>query len=306
MVHAIIVLPGTTGTDLFANQVVNPTPPPPAPNPPAEWLDDVWNDASEAKQAGVQPAVAAMYGKLWATLPSGSADKNGSTTGYIALMGAIIDASTQAYEPLYTTWPTSTPPVAAGLTNAWLSAPVTKNCVIGFGYDWRQDNVAVTAKMLQNFLYNLTATPGNTVDRITLIGHSMGGLVSRSYLESVAISAATKTPQDAIILGMIDQLITLRTPHLSAPMALGPISRTLELVKGLDGEIFLWLLANNFGKIPSTDTVPNLTTIIDDVVNSPGIPATSPGPGVSTYQLLPNYGFIDAGGKNPLPIWPYD
>ena len=93
MVHAIIVLPGTTGTDLFANQVVNPTPPPPAPNPPAVWLDDVWNDASEAKQAGVQPAVAAMNGKLWATLPSGSADKNGSTTGYIALMGAIIDAS---------------------------------------------------------------------------------------------------------------------------------------------------------------------------------------------------------------------
>ena len=104
---------------------------------------------------------------------------------------------------------------------------------------------------------------------------------------------------------MIDQLITLGTPHLGAPMALGPISKTLELVKGLDGEIFLWLLSEIFGQIPSPETVANLTTIIDDVVNSPGVPSTNPGPGVSTYQLLPNYGFINTSGKNELPIYPY-
>ncbi|MFI5030551.1 MAG: lipase family alpha/beta hydrolase [Reyranellales bacterium] len=296
---------------MFANQVVNPTPPPPAPNPPAVWLAGVWQDASEKNQAGVQLAVTAMNGPLWATLPSGSADKNGSTTGYLALMGAIITEAgkqkpPQVYEPLYTTWPTNAPPVAAGSTHAWLSAPVTANCVIGFGYDWRQDNLTVTAKMLQNFLYDLTTTPGNTVDKITLIGHSMGGLVSRAYLESVALSPDTKTAQDATILGMIDQLITLGTPHLGAPMALGPIAKTLELVKGLDGEIFVWLLSEIFSTVPSPETVANLTTIIDDVVNSPGVPATNPGPGVSTYQLLPNYAFINAGGKNELPIYPYD
>jgi pimeloyl-ACP methyl ester carboxylesterase len=149
--------------------------------------------------------------------------------------------------------------------------------------------------MLQNFLYNLTTTPGNTVSQITLIGHSMGGLVSRAYLESIALSSSTKSAQDATILGMIDQLITLGTPHLGAPMALGPISRTLELVSGMD-DVFLAFLSVIWPSL-SPAGIKNLTDIIDNVVNS------NPW-GVSTYELLPNYAFIDAGGN--LPIYPYN
>jgi pimeloyl-ACP methyl ester carboxylesterase len=249
--------------------------------------------------------IAALQTPLFASIPAGMSysptgyDK-GAATGYVSLIQSIVDAAStqgQTYTAMYTSWPTNAPPVKVGSTQAWLSAPVTANAVIGWGYDWRQDNVLTTAVMLQNFLYNLTTAPGNTVDKITLIGHSMGGLVSRSYLESVAISATTKTAQDATILQMIDQLITLGTPHLGAPMALAPISQTLEIVKGLDGEIFFYILEDILGT-PSPETITNLTAIIDGVVNGPG------GSGVSTYQLLPPHAFIEAGGKN-CPIHPY-
>src|SRR6185437_13324072 len=103
----------------------------------------------------VSQGISAMQQNLYATLPSGSWNKNDRPSGYIALIDAIITGAAQqnqVYQPLYTTWPTNAPPVAEGSTQAWLPAPVTANSVIGFGYDWRLDNLNDTGKMLQNFL----------------------------------------------------------------------------------------------------------------------------------------------------------
>jgi hypothetical protein len=304
-------------------QDANPVPPPkpakkpgsPPASPPAQasstvWIEAAFQYAEAAKQAGVPLGVTALQQPLYASIPSGypytkGGFDDGSATGYVSLVESIVTFAAsnakQTYTPMYTSWPTNAPPVALNSTQAWLPGPVTTNCVIGFGYDWRQDNLATTGKMLQNFLYNLTTAAGNTVDKITLIGHSMGGLVSRSYLESVALSSSTKSPQDATILGMIDQLITLGTPHLGAPMALAPISKTLSLGKGLEGEVLALFLSEILTGTP--ETFANLFAIIDGVVNSSG-GAVQPGAGVSTYQLLPNGSFIDASGKE-YPIYPY-
>ncbi|WP_349970016.1 alpha/beta hydrolase [Pseudomonas caspiana] len=84
---------------------------------------------------------------------------------------------------------------------------------IEFGYDWRQDNFD-SAQKLAKLLEKLhTQEPGA---RVTLVGHSMGGLVSRLLLEQ---AQNQKQPWFACIT----QLITLGTPHLGAPLALARI-----------------------------------------------------------------------------------
>lgn len=276
---------------MFTAQVVNPTPPPAPPPPPAVWLGGVFQDAQNDQ---VQTGISAMTQGLFAGVPSGYANKNGSATGYISLIESIIAAAAakqQTYQAVYTSWPTNTVPVQS---QSWLPGGLpTTNVVIGFGYDWRQDNLTATGPALQNFLQYLTQT-GSTVDKITLIGHSMGGLVSRAYLESIGPNS--KNPQDAKILAMVDQLITLGTPHLGAPMALAPISKTLEIVKGLGDEVFFYVLEQIIGS-PSPKAIKNLTDIIDAVVNAPAW-------GASTYELLPPTPFIKLGG-NAYPIYPY-
>ncbi|XVN15681.1 alpha/beta hydrolase [Pseudomonas corrugata] len=84
---------------------------------------------------------------------------------------------------------------------------------IEFGYDWRQDNFD-SAQKLAKLLEKLhIQEPGA---RVTLVGHSMGGLVSRLLLEQ---AQNQKQPWFACIT----QLITLGTPHLGAPLALARI-----------------------------------------------------------------------------------
>ncbi|VVM84195.1 hypothetical protein PS647_02479 [Pseudomonas fluorescens] len=84
---------------------------------------------------------------------------------------------------------------------------------IEFGYDWRQDNFH-TAQKLAELLEKLhSQEPGA---RVTLVGHSMGGLVSRLLLEQTQY-------QQQPWFASITQLITLGTPHLGAPLALARI-----------------------------------------------------------------------------------
>ncbi|MEO8673158.1 MAG: hypothetical protein ABI411_17720 [Tahibacter sp.] len=78
-------------------------------------------------------------------------------------------------------------------------------------YDWRKDN-AQAAKLLADAVDALAQTLGADAD-ITILAHSMGGLVSRSYLESGAYNVRPG-------FGAIKRLITLATPHRGAPMAL--------------------------------------------------------------------------------------
>lgn len=80
-----------------------------------------------------------------------------------------------------------------------------------FPYDWRKDNL-LAAELLADAVDAMAATLGADAD-ITLLAHSMGGLISRSYLESGRYNARPG-------FVAIKRLITLATPHRGAPMAL--------------------------------------------------------------------------------------
>lgn len=77
-------------------------------------------------------------------------------------------------------------------------------------YDWRKDN-ALAAQKLADLLEHAVTQNGAT--EISLIGHSMGGLVSRYYLESGEFDGRPG-------FSSIRRLLTLGTPHRGAPLAL--------------------------------------------------------------------------------------
>jgi pimeloyl-ACP methyl ester carboxylesterase len=141
------------------------------------------------------------------------------------------------------------------------------NLFVGFGYDWRNSNIT-TAKALGNYLSSIVGKYGSEVN-IWLIGHSMGGLVSRYLLESgLATGASWK----------VQGLITLGTPHLGAPVALG----------ALTDELYYKI------KLP-------LGTVVQQVMDLPGRPAG--------YELLPPPQRLFVHDKNtgqPVGIYPGD
>jgi phospholipase A1 len=78
-------------------------------------------------------------------------------------------------------------------------------------YDWRKQNEDA-AERLASLIDMSVAGQGGDLE-ITLIAHSMGGLVSRFYLESGLF--ATRSGYSAV-----QNLFTLATPHRGAPLAL--------------------------------------------------------------------------------------
>lgn len=78
-------------------------------------------------------------------------------------------------------------------------------------YDWRKDN-ALAAERLASRMESIVQQHGNTVE-ITLLGHSMGGLVARYYLESGDFAGRAG-------LANVRRLIALGTPHRGAPLAI--------------------------------------------------------------------------------------
>lgn len=112
-------------------------------------------------------------------------------------------------------------------------------------YDWRRD-IRDSATRLAAFLDERQRERNGDVE-FTLLAHSMGGLVARTYLEyAVYAKHAARA--------MVKRLFTFGTPHLGAPKALAHIRGELGM---------LWL---------SADQVKRTT-------NDPQFP--------STYQLLP-------------------
>lgn len=111
-------------------------------------------------------------------------------------------------------------------------------------YDWRRD-LRDTADRFAEFLDGVVAIRGDV--EFTVVAHSMGGLVARTYLESAAYANRPARPR-------VRNLITLGTPHRGAPVALAHAA-------GLLGK--LWLSADQAKR----------------VVNDARYP--------STYQLLP-------------------
>ncbi|MDG5496739.1 alpha/beta hydrolase [Niveispirillum sp. BGYR6] len=261
--HAIIILPGTTGTSLVINQSDEASTSP-------LWTTQALKEAALPASAAI--VAGEMSESLYAGMPAGFDTTN---SGYGALINSIVTAANasnpNSYSFQYAYWPTNTPPNMPENALPWLNSDLTGNTVIGWGYDWRQDNLLVSAQMLQNFLNYLVNS--QNVGKITLIGHSMGGLVARSYLESVGKS-------DNTIIGMIDQLITLGTPHLGAPMALAPISNTMSTSVAGDDSL------NPFIQI-FDDWLAGLEQIAADNVLAMFHAFVNGSMGVSTYQLLP-------------------
>jgi pimeloyl-ACP methyl ester carboxylesterase len=78
-------------------------------------------------------------------------------------------------------------------------------------YDWRRDN-ALAADVLADKVDAAVAEHGAGT-QVSLIGHSMGGLVGRCYLESGDYIARPG-------FSAVRELFTLGTPHRGAPLAL--------------------------------------------------------------------------------------
>jgi pimeloyl-ACP methyl ester carboxylesterase len=80
-----------------------------------------------------------------------------------------------------------------------------------FPYDWRRGNEEAAGRLADQ-IDTAVAQHGGDAE-VTLIGHSMGGLVSRYYLES---GKFTGRPG----FSSVRMLVTLATPHRGAPVAL--------------------------------------------------------------------------------------
>lgn len=88
-----------------------------------------------------------------------------------------------------------------------------------FTYDWRKSNI-LSADDLSTFIENVRVW--NSTDKVNILVHSMGGLVTKKYLEKYGPSK-------------IKKLIFIGTPHLGAPkdlyaMATGKLTGKLGLV----------------------------------------------------------------------------
>lgn len=100
-----------------------------------------------------------------------------------------------------------------------------------FPYDWRRDLFDVATD-----LGNAIAANAADATRITLVAHSMGGLICRLLLEDPRF-------RDQPWHGKIGQLIAIATPHQGAPLALARVLGR-DSALGISGADFAWL-ANN-------------------------------------------------------------
>jgi phospholipase A1 len=90
-------------------------------------------------------------------------------------------------------------------------------------YDWRKDNL-ISARTLADKLDTIVESLGNDVV-INLVGHSMGGVVSRLYLESGDFTARNAFKK-------VVRLVALATPHRGSLIA-------LTAALGQEGRLFL-------------------------------------------------------------------
>ena len=85
-----------------------------------------------------------------------------------------------------------------------------------FAYDWRLD-YQLPARHLRALIEKLAPNPW---DRVDIVAHSQGGLVTRTYLGMVSVGSLGQNSQD----GRIDTLIYLGTPHRGSPKSFAILS----------------------------------------------------------------------------------
>jgi pimeloyl-ACP methyl ester carboxylesterase len=111
-------------------------------------------------------------------------------------------------------------------------------------YDWRKDNL-IAAHALADSVDEFSTSLGADAS-IILLAHSMGGLISRCYLESRQFTARSG-------FGKVSMLITMGTPHRGAPMA---------LAAALGQEKKLWLSKAQVKEIANNPSFPSLYQLL--------------------------------------------
>lgn len=105
-------------------------------------------------------------------------------------------------------------------------------------YDWRRGNEVSAQTLAERLDTALVQHP--EIAEITIIAHSMGGLIARYYLESGEYA-------DRPAIRLVRRLITLGTPHRGAPL-------TLPRLRGEEGS--LWLSGEQIRRLASDPRYP--------------------------------------------------
>lgn len=106
--------------------------------------------------------------------------------------------------------------------------------LLTFDYDWRRDLFDIAEHVADRLTQELGQMGDD--DRLSIVGHSMGGLIGRLVLE-------TGKYDDRNWFANVDLFVTCSTPHLGAPLAL---VRTLGLdsAMGISGDDYREMAKN--------------------------------------------------------------
>jgi pimeloyl-ACP methyl ester carboxylesterase len=111
-------------------------------------------------------------------------------------LDALLNCKSNGYTGSWTKWVTFYDPLVTKLQDAGYQPSV-------FYYDWRKP-ISSNSTLLTTFIQNTLEQPNETVD---IVGHSMGGLIGRSYLESTKYNSH------------LDKLLTVGSPHNGSVLA---------------------------------------------------------------------------------------
>jgi len=122
-----------------------------------------------------------------------------------------------------------------------------------FNYDWRQP-IETIANQLENYIENTVDPPSES--KIDLVGHSLGGMVARTYVQNNSDH-------------QVDQLITIGSPHKGAPKVYylwegADLKRTLTPWQRIGAGILLHL--NKRGFQNNVETIRNIIPVLKDLL----------------------------------------
>ncbi|MFY9462322.1 MAG: PQQ-binding-like beta-propeller repeat protein [Candidatus Sungiibacteriota bacterium] len=152
-----------------------------------------------------------------------------------------------------------------------------------FPYNWRQSNV-VTAQQLRDKINEIKVICG--CGKVDVIGHSMGGLVARQYIQS------------NLYQGDIDQLIFLGTPHIGAPQAYFVWEGGTTEVRFGIWDLLLNALLRQESIEAGFGNFAKPLEIIFNYIHNPSSPM------LSLQELLPVYDYLKDFGTDILRDYP--
>lgn len=161
--------------------------------------------------------------------------------------------------------------------------------VLPFPYDWRLGNDHTAALLKLEIERKWGDTLTDPARPLTIVAHSMGGLVSRYYIEQLGGSRVVRN------------LVTVGTPHDGAPEALLIPTHLPSLARFLVPlEAAAWiggLVVPSFS--PISAAMPLLSSFVTGFLREL---QTLMLHFSSLHQMLPGYPFVIAGGPAPEPL----